>query len=331
MTKKFYRIVGILFGILLPLSFVSGCGGTPIPVATGLIYVLDHFNDAVYVLNNVATINGATNPVRTISGTDTLIQNPASLAVDTRRDILYVADNDQKAVLAFLPGSQTDGDAVPLRTYPGITTAGTMFYDLDNDVLYLSDITAKAVLAWDGISTLASGTGPTRVIGLGYFPTGMIVDTQRDLLYVGDPSTKAVKIYVNASTLAVPATPNVTFTDASEAFVKMNSLALNVPNDILFVAESNNPSLEVFDNASTLTTTPETPERTLNGTNTLLTIHLDQTIFLQNVLYVILNNVSNSIGVWNNANQLTGDVAPDRNIQVTPASEITSIAVDLAH
>jgi hypothetical protein len=331
MTKKSYRIVGILFGILLPLSFVSGCGGTPIPVATGLLYVLDHLNDAVYVLNNVGTINGATSPVRTIIGTDTLIQNPASLAVDTRRDILYVADNDQKAVLVFPTASQTDGDTAPLRTYPGISTAGAMFYDLDNDVLYLTDITAKSVLAWDGISTLTSGTGPTRTIGLGYFPTGMIVDTQRNLLYVGDPSTQAIKIYSNVSTLAVPATPNVTFTDASEAFVKMNSLALNVPNDILFVAESNNPSLEIFDNASTLTSNPITPPRTLNGSNTTMTIHLDQTIFLQNVLYVILNNISNSVGVWNNVNQLTGDVAPDRNIQVTPASEITSIAVDLAH
>src|SRR5262249_9737204 len=123
--------------------------------------------------------------------------------------------------------------------------------------------------------------------------------------------------------------PNVTFQDATTPFVNMNSLALNTDNDILFVTESFNPSVEIFDNASTLTSTPAPTNRQLKGGTTTLRIDMTQVVFLENVLYIVTDRTH--VGIWDNANSVTGDTAPTRSIQVNPAALAVGIAVDLAH
>lgn len=323
-----------VLAILFPLSPWLGCnsGANPLPVATGLLYALDRVNLAVYVLDNINSLNGAVDPVRTISGGNTLIENPTAITVDGRGDILYVADQTAQQILAFPTASTTGGDIAPLRTFPGITRAVALFYDLEGDVLYAADILLGTVVAWDGIRSLTTGTAPNRTIVLGYNPSSLFVDTQRDLLYVGDPSTQSVNRYKNASTLSVtsPFPPDALINDADAPLTNINSIALNDPNNILFMAESANPSVVMFDSASTISGSL-TPDRNLEGSNTTLTIHMSQILFLENILYAILSNISTSIGVWDSANTLDGDVAPNRTITVNGAAEINGFAIDLAH
>lgn len=326
--SKFMRILATL-ALVACIGSACSTGNNPIPSPTGLLYVLDRINRAVYVYDNVDTLDGALDPVRSLSGSNTLIQNPTAIAVDTRRDALFVAETTGEQVLVFIPASESEGDIAPRRTYPGLNRAAALFYDLDNDRLYAADAIDQSVQVWDKISQIPSGTGPGRRIGLGYEPSSLFVDTQRDRLYVGDPAAGAVKAYANASTLGVNNPPvDASIQDSSQAFVDLDSLTMNVPNNILFVAEGFNPSVEIFDAASTLDGSVPT-DRNLEGGSTGLTLDMGQAIFLENVLYVALSRTQ--IGIWDSANQLTGDVAPNRQLTVNPAQQILGIAVDLAH
>ncbi len=326
--KRLFARLAVLASLIALLPACSG-GSTPITPATGRLYVLDRIAKAVFIYDNVATINGAVDPVRTLTGSNTLIDNPTALAVDTRRDNLYVAETTGQQVLTFTQASLANGDTGPARTFPGVQKGSGMFYDLKNDALYVGDEIDLSIHAWDKISTLATGTQPTRRIGLGFQPSTIFYDDQRDLLYVGDPSTASVKIYLNASTLGSSnAQPNATIQDSTQAFVDVNAVALNIPNNIMFVSEDFNPSVEIFDNASTLTGSVPT-NRSLEGDQTGFTLDQNQMLFVDNVLYVQQSRTQ--IGIWDNANAVTGNVAPNRSLTINPATQILSIAIDLAH
>ena len=320
-----------LCSLLLLTTTLSACGGggTPLPVATGVFYVLERVNKAVYIYDNVATMDGALDPVRTLSGENTQLENPSALAVDTRRNILYVSETDGQQILAFFPASTVEGATAPKRTYPGLIRSTGLYYDLKNDVLYAADAVDQSILAWDGISTMDTGTGPTRRIGLGYLPSAVFVDTQRNILYVGDPGSATVQTYSSALTLGINlATPSTSIQDETQPFVNINSITMNVPNNFLFVAEDFNPSVEVFTSASTATGSTDTA-RSLEGDLTTLTLDMNQAIFLDNVLYVQVNRTQ--IGIWNEANSLNGNIAPNRLLTVNPAQQILGFAIDLAH
>lgn len=311
----------------LPLLACSA-GGDPVPVATGLLYVADRPNKAIYIFDNVGTIDGGVDPVRTISGDNTLLESPAGLAVDGRRDILYVAETANQQILAFPQASLADGDLAPLRTYPGVLRASGLYTDIPNNRLYVADAADFAIKAWDNISSLDSGTGPTRTIPLGYLPSAVFVDTQRDLLYVGDPVASSIKVYLNASSLGVAATPDNEIQDSDNPFLDIRSITLNDANNILFVADNFIPSVEIFDNASTLDLSVP-PNRSLQGDATGLTFDIGQILFIENVLYLQLSRTQ--VGIYNDANTLTGDTAPSRTLTINPATLIEGIAVDLAH
>ena len=322
----------ILSKILCVFALIPflGCsaGGEPVPVATGLLYVLDRANKAVYIFDEVGTIDGALDPVRTLSGDNTLIQSPAAIAVDGRRDILYVADTTGQLLLAFPQASLANEDIAPLRTYPGLARASALFSDISNNRLYAGDAVNQAVVAWDNISGLATGTIPNRTIPLGYEPSGVFVDTQRDLLYVGDPSTGSVNVYFNASTLGVAAAPDNVIQDTDNPFLDIRSVTMNISNNILFVADNFIPSVEIFDSASTIDGAV-VPDRSLQGDTTGITFDLGQILFVENVLYLQLSRTQ--IGIYDSANTVDGNTAPNRTLTINPATLINGIAVDLAH
>jgi len=335
-----------LLGYLSCAPIPNGGGSSNAP---GILYAIDSFNIAVYAFDNALTLNGAVTPTRTISGnTNSQIAAPTALVIDGTHDILYVADSSAQEILAFSPASTTNGDVAPIRTYPGVVKGGAMFYDDVNDRLFVTDTNNQLIKVWDQISTLLTGTQPNRSITLGYVPTGIFVDRQRDLLYVGDPASQGVKVYDKPSTLSTNSTalPTRTITDSSRPLQNVSGLTMNMPNDILFVTESSNifsddnnpnndflPSVEMFDNVSTLNGAVPA-NRELDGTDTGLSVDTTQPhFFVANsvaTLWVIVNNTT--INVWNNANQLSLDIAPDRSLQISTANaRISNFDVDLAH
>lgn len=326
MKHKFLRQLHWALGLLL--FFTAACEGTPLEPAKQLLYVLDNLNDAIYVLEGIDTITGPQDPARTISGDKTLLDSPTAVAVDGLRDILYVTDANQGAVLVFAPASILDGDVDPDWTLPAGANVQAMTFDAENNRLYVSDIGARQILVWDQVSTTENGQVPDRTFNLNFLASGIFIDNIRDFLYTGDPIGMVVQVFEQASTLI--GTPPIAraIADADRDFNRINSITMNRDNDILFVADSNNPSVEIFSNASTLDG-DVVPDRSLMGDATNLSDDTRYSFFLNNTLYVSVDD--RRIGVWNDANQVDGDTAPDRLITVNPAARIVGFGIDLLH
>ena len=308
----------------------TGCGGgNPNPPAQPitLLYVLDTFHKAVFVVDHIDTVDGAVDPSRTITGDKTLITNPTSIAVDNRRDILYVGDATEQAVLVFAPASQEDGDVAPNRQIPASGNIQAMTLDETNNRLYVFNATLQAVQVWNHASTV-NGTPPDNTFTIGFLASSLFIDNQRDILYVGDPIAMAIQAFAQASTTIGNAVPAATITNDVTPFDRINSLSMNVPNNFLFMANSLGPLVNVYDKASQLNGSVE-PIRLLEGDQTTLSSNMNYLKFLNNILYV--NNNFTQIAIWNNANSVNGNVPPDRLLTVNGSMNIIAFDIDLQH
>lgn len=325
--RKFAYFLMVL--ALLPLGYGSDCsgGGDPLQTPKKLLYVLDNGNDAVYVLEGVDTIDGVVAPSRTISGDKTLITNPTAVAVDTRRDILYVADASERMVLVYAPASTTDGDVDPTRTIPAGGNIQRMFLDETNNRLYVFNATELTIQEWDDVSTV-NGTVPDRFFNLDFLASAIFVDTERDFLYAGDFISMVIPVYNQVSTLIGSPLPSRIISDDERPFDRIDGITMNTDNDILYYANSLKPSIDIYLNALTVNGEVD-PDRILEGDNTALTSELGFIKFLDNVLYV--RNTPTDITVFDDANNLDGDVAPSRTITVDGADRIISFDIDLQH
>ena len=326
------------------LFFVLSCKFDPVPHSgsndnrngTGILYVADSVENSIFIYDNLNSLNGDITATRTLTGTNTLINNPSAIAVDTTRDYLYVSDTTDQKILMFSPASSRDGNVAPTKTFTNLKRAGSFFYDSTNDRLYASDLTDQAIKVWDSISTLSSGAGPTRTLELAYQPSSFFVDRGRNLLYVGDPASASIKVYENAATLTTSSSHSTlgpssilsetrSFTNDTNDFVNINGMAINTDNNILFISESNYKSIEVFNTASNLSGAEESAHR-LIGDATTLNVNQTQVSFNSNTLYVLKDE--SHLLIWNNGNTVEGDVAPTRSLNFSDASRISAFTFD---
>lgn len=302
-------------------------GGTPITPPKTLLYLMDTFHKAIFVVENVTTANGAVDPARTISGDNTLIDNPTAIAVDGRRDILYVADANQQAVLVFAPASTRDGDVNPARQIPAGGNIQAMTLDETGNRLYVFNATLQAVQVWDSASTV-NGDIADRTFTINFLASAIFIDNQRDFLYVGDPIAFAINVFAQASTLIGTPLPTRVFFDDDDPFDRIDAITMNIPNDFLFMSNSLEPQVNVFENASDLNDEVD-PDRIIEGDQTGFTDDLRYIKFLENVLYV--NNNPTQVGIFDNANTLDGNLAPNRLLTINGATRITAFDIDLQH
>jgi DNA-binding beta-propeller fold protein YncE len=132
-------------------------------------------------------------PVRVIEGPKTQLNWPSGLAVDPKRDELYVANDSGNAVLVFR--ASASGDIAPLRTIQGprsgIKNPTGLFLDTKNDELWVSNFGNHTVTVYKPtasgdappLRTIRSGpTGePALMIGN---PGGLAFDTKREEILV---------------------------------------------------------------------------------------------------------------------------------------------------
>ncbi len=326
----------LLTGVALTFLGMGGLGctlgdapGSSSSSDTGLVYVADDSTDSIYVLENISTLSGTVTPVRTLNGDTTEIVRPTAVAVDSKNDLLYVSDTTEQNILVFVRASEKDGDVAPGRRFAGLKKAGALYYDSSHDDLYASDLLDDAIKVWDNASSLSDGANPTRTFSLEYTPAGFIYDPQRDLLYVSDPSQFAILVYTETSTATTIPDPARTIKNETREFITLDSLTMNTANDILFVAESENPSIEIFDGFSKLTGVSPA-DRELEGGSTVLSNKTRQILFNSNRFYAILGD--SNFGIWSsNLSQLEGDTAPDQNVTVSGAVNVVGLAVDTVH
>lgn len=239
------------------------------PVADRL-FVANPGGNSVLIWDSVSTLNGNIAPSRTISGLASGLVAPTSVAVDTTRDLLYVADESQGQVLVFSPASTAGSNSTPKRSLV-ITGAdiGGLALDSANDRLYISDTASNAIGVFDKVSTLNGQVTSNRAItgantGL-QGPTGLTLDLAGDLV-VSNGNNGTLTVYRNAATADSNVQPIVTIGGGNTLLVVPGQVILNPANPAneIYVADSTADAVLTFTGINA-TGGNITPARTING------------------------------------------------------------------
>lgn len=140
--------------------------------------------------------------------TSAALNSPRGLALDSERNILYVANNGGHSVLAFKGIKGRTGpvtatpDAEIVGTATGINAPVGVAIDSGRDILYVLSQGTREILVFEQASALNGDGAPTRVLAGGNFmqtPAALFLDAEGDLLYVADKGENQVYIFTNAS------------------------------------------------------------------------------------------------------------------------------------
>lgn len=183
--------------------------------------------------------------------------------------------------------------------------------------LYVSGNDGDWLLSYNNANTVSGIVPPNRTVTGGNTlfngPRGIAVDMARNQLYVANHGDNSILVFNNVRTLTGDIAPGRTIAGAATTLSGPSALFFDLFNDRLYVVNSTDNSILVFDNASTADGDVP-PGRTLKGVATLLNapsgVFVDIT---RNKMYVI-NDGSNSVLVFDAAATASGNAAPDRTI-----------------
>jgi autotransporter-associated beta strand protein len=197
---------------------------------------------------------------------------PADVAVDTSRDLLYVADNAEVAV--FTNASTASGSTTAARVIQLGFTPSAMLLDPGNDRLFLANAGSNEIDIFDNASTLTGSVSPPRTLTSTQLsqPTGLAKDGAGRLI-VSNASTPSITIYLNAATITGNVSPVGEINGSNTKLTGPGQLALDPTTNSgeLYVADPTGGNVSVFSNLSTVNGTINlTPSRNLSGPNTNL-------------------------------------------------------------
>ncbi|MDH3311011.1 MAG: beta-propeller fold lactonase family protein [Gammaproteobacteria bacterium] len=341
----------VLAGAILFLSLVlSGCGGagtggaTPWSWSTGSesqLYVSGSNGDWLLSYNNAITVSGNVPPNRTVTGGNTLFNGPRGIAVDMARHQLYVANHGGNNILVFNNVRTLTGNIAPGRTIAGAATTlsgpSALFFDIFSDRLYVANTTDNSILVFENASTTAGNVIPSRTLkGMTTTlnaPSGVFVDITRNKLYVINGGTigtgaNSILVFDNAATVAGNTAPAHTISGGSTTLNSPSGGALDVFQDRLYVSNTGSDSILVFNDIATISGN-KAPDRALTGVLTALDQPRDLYFDLAGDRLYVANAGTDSVLVFNNAGIITGNVAPNRNVALTPATTPYGVFVDV--
>jgi DNA-binding beta-propeller fold protein YncE len=183
--------------------------------------------------------------------------------------------------------------------------------------LYVSGNGADSLRSYNNANTLSGSTAPNRVVNGGNTllnePRGIAVDMTRHQIYVANFSGNSILVFNSARTVSGDSAPARKFTGAATTLNGPSALFLDVFNDRLYIANTTDNSILVYNNAS-VASGNASPSRTLKGAAASLNspsgVFVDTT---RDKLYVI-NGGANSILVFDNAATVSGNAPPVRTI-----------------
>lgn len=247
-----------------------------IDTGTDRLYVANQGAGSVLVFSAASTATGNVAPTATLAGANTGLSSPIGIALDTSRNILYVADGTTVFIFAnvsSLSGATNTGPAQSFIT--GFTITG-IFLDATNNILYAADSTDNTVAIYQSANAqsgvgFASGTIVGPDTGLSR-PTGAALDSAGRLL-ISNPGVPSLSAYPNPTSASGDVLP--------AAVIKGNSTGLSSPaqaaatnaitNGALYVADSGANSVLIYSPISNVTGTVNlAPSRQFSGASTTL-------------------------------------------------------------
>ncbi len=258
---------------------------------SGEIYVANATNNRIftYKINSLITCDppsfGTPSPPdcpppdRTITGSNTRLNQPFGLFLDTTKDILYVtnvgAGLNSNSILAFHNASTVNGNVSPSKTISSsqLSTPTAPYLNTATDRLFLINQGTNAIFVYEKASTLDGTREPHRKITganscldfTGGFSGnvdktgGLWVDTSRggERLFVGQPTNPTCPAYPQlgfsrGTVLTFGAEGNVTpsRTGSGGNQTGLSAAAFDPTRNTLYVANQGNPAITSDDTLS---------------------------------------------------------------------------------
>lgn len=269
-------------GNISPAANISG-GSTQL--ANPQYIFSDPANDRLYVANlnavnilvfdKVSTLSGNSNtpPTRTISSTSLVA--PTDVAVDTGRDLLYVADRN--TIIVFATASTDNGTTLATRILNLSFTPGAILVDAGNNRLFVADGVDNAVDIFDSASTLNGSVAANRTLTGAATqlnnPSGLRIDGAGRLIVSNAGAPASIIIYANAATLNGNVSPAAVISGSSTTLSTPAQLAIDPTTNSgeLYIADPNAGEVAVFSSITTAAgTINAAPNRNVTGGSTLL-------------------------------------------------------------
>lgn len=187
---------------------------------TDQLYVLSSSDDDILVFTDATTASGHIIPARIISGTETGLNYPTGLWLDSNSDQLYVASGySYTTILVFTQASTTNGNVAPARSITSATLYSTPCWlwldSLSNELYVICRYNGIGAFVFTNATTANGNVVPTRKItatqALGGFGGPFWLDSTSDQLYVAHQGIKepgSILVFDNASTINGNVTPS---------------------------------------------------------------------------------------------------------------------------
>jgi DNA-binding beta-propeller fold protein YncE len=143
-------------GCILIVVLLFGCGGSNSAPATPVsLYVTDIGTNSILVFNNPGTLNGNVAPDRMISGSNTTLNFPKGLWLDSTSNRLYVANAGTNSILVFNNPGTLNGNVAP---NPASTISGSnttlngpwgLWLDSTSNRLYVANANNSSILVFN--------------------------------------------------------------------------------------------------------------------------------------------------------------------------------------
>ena len=239
-------------------------------VPANRLFVANQGAGSIVIFESVNTRTGNVAPDRTISGPATLLVSPVDLAVDSGRNLLYVADGS--SIFAFAAASSINGNAPPVRNIAVGFTPSAIFLDQTNDRLYAANSAGNAIHIYDGVSLLNNAVAANRIISGAATqlnkPAGLQVDAAGRLI-VSNFNAPSITVYANAATANGNVLPAAAIMGASTSLIAPTQIILNTATTggDLYLADGGAGSVLIFANIASASGNTA-PTRNVNGSNT---------------------------------------------------------------
>lgn len=241
--------------------------------AADRLYVANSGGPSVLIFDNISVKTGNVAPERTIAGAAATLVSPSDVSLDTVRNFLYVADDNN--IRVFAAASTATGNIAPTRTYATGFSVSAILIDAANDRLYLADPAGQAIDVYDNASTLSSGAiTANRLIsgaatGLGT-PSGIQIDGLSRLV-VSNSSPASITIYNGAATLNGNVAPTAEIAGSSTVLTLPSQIVVDpTGTGTLYVADPGLAAMIVFGNLASAT--GNVVPRVITGAATTLTV-----------------------------------------------------------
>jgi hypothetical protein len=235
------------------------------------LFVANNGGAGVLIFDNISTKDGNIAPERTITSQ---LVTPTDVAVDTVKDLLYVADDTD--IFVFASASTATDPVSPVHDITVSFTVSGIFIDSANDRLYVTDAAGSAVQVYnsastqDGPPTVARTLqGPSTLLSN---PASILIDGLGRLIVSnggnGGAIGPSINIYANASTVANNTAPSAQIKGSATQLSAPDQLAVDITGTgTLYNADSGAGHVAAFANLNTANGNV-TPARVISGANT---------------------------------------------------------------